>query len=140
VAAAPPSAPSCFFDTNVVAAYILGEEELGEIAGRLLHSCRQRGASIITLHEIAHLLLRRGLDSILNAAIALLEQGLRLHSLNRTSALLAAQLRRHYRLPQVGALILATAVDEGHTAFYSFDSDFKPLDGAEIENKVTTTH
>ncbi|AEM39005.1 hypothetical protein Pyrfu_1140 [Pyrolobus fumarii 1A] len=57
----PRGSSRCFYDTNVVAAYILGEEGRVEIAERVLRSCAARGISVITLHELAYIALKRGL-------------------------------------------------------------------------------
>jgi len=116
----------------VVAAYILGEEEREETAAEALHSCTVRGASIITLHELAHILLRRSLGTRLEDVLALLERAFTLHGVTREVAVTAARLRLSHRLPEVDALILATAVEEGYDVFYSFDNDFAELDGQEI--------
>lgn len=123
---------SCFYDTNVIAAYILNEEGRVEAAAQVLHNCSLRGASMITLHELVYLLSRRGLGDSLEDAVALVERGLRLHVLGREAAITAAQLRLRYRLPEVDSLILATAVTEGYSVFYSFDRDFAELSGKTI--------
>lgn len=123
---------NCFYDTNVIAAYILNEEGRNEAAARVLHSCSLRGASMITLHELVYLLSRRGLSDNLEDAVALVERGVRLHTIDREAAITAARLRLEHRLPEVDALILAIAVTEGYSVFYSFDRDFAELSGKTI--------
>jgi len=76
----------------VEVAYILREEGREEAAREALHSCRVRGASTITLHEVAYLLLRRCLEAHLKDTMALLERALRLHGVDRRVAVTAARL------------------------------------------------
>ena len=128
----PRGGSRCFYDTNVVAAYILGEEERVEIAERVLRGCTARGISVITLHELAHIALKRGLEARLGEAITLLERAFKIHELTRDASLKAARIRLEYGIPEVDSLILATAVEAEYNTFYTFDADFSRLHGEVI--------
>ncbi len=120
---------SCFYDTNVLAAYMLAEEGRLGRAEEAIRSCSERGVSVVTLHELAYIAFKRGLGEKLEEALLLVESVFRVHGLSRDAAILAARLRVEHRLPEVDALIAATAVAEGYSVFYTFDSDFERLDG-----------
>ena len=120
---------ACFYDTNVIAAYMLSEEERAEKAEEALRACMERGLSVITIHELVYLATRKGLGGKLGEALMLIKSVFRIHGLGEKEALRAAGIRAEYRLPEVDSLILATAVENGYQVFYTFDSDFRKLNG-----------
>ncbi len=128
----------CFYDTNVLAAYMLAEEGRLEKAEEAIRSCGERGVSVLTLHELAYIALRRGLGEKLGEALLLVEGVFRVHGLSRDAALLAARLRVEHSLPEVDALIMATAVVEGYEVFYTFDSDFEKLNGKVLSGTMVS--
>ncbi len=125
--------PRCFYDTNVLAAYMLAEEDRLEKAEKAIRSCGERGVSILAIHELAYIVLRRRLEEKLGEALLLVERVFRVHELSREAALLAARLRVEHGLPEVDALVVATAVVEGYEVFYTFDRDFEKLNDVVLD-------
>ncbi|WP_341871675.1 PIN domain-containing protein [Pyrolobus fumarii] len=62
----------------------------------------------------------------------LLERVFKIHELARGAALTAARIRLERGVPEVDSLILATAVEAGYDTFYTFDVDFRRLNGETI--------
>ncbi|AEM39006.1 hypothetical protein Pyrfu_1141 [Pyrolobus fumarii 1A] len=56
----------------------------------------------------------------------------KIHELARGAALTAARIRLERGVPEVDSLILATAVEAGYDTFYTFDVDFRRLNGETI--------
>jgi len=125
---------SAFFDTNVVAAYVFEESNRLEIAYKVIKSFAVRGISIVSIHELYNIALRLGVASRFSEAKRLIEKAFRVHPLSQEICLKAAELRHSYKLPEVDALILATAILNNYTKFYTFDDDFRPLHGTTIQN------
>ncbi len=123
---------ACFYDTNVIAAYMLSEEERVETAEEVLEACSERGLSVITIHELVYLAIRRGLGDRLSEALMLVQSAFKIHGLGEREAIRAAGIRAEHRLPEVDSLILATAVENGYQVFYTFDSDFERLNGLRV--------
>ncbi|MCD6195860.1 MAG: type II toxin-antitoxin system VapC family toxin, partial [Staphylothermus sp.] len=48
----------------------------------------------------------------------------------------ASHIRRNYKLPEIDALILASAVHEKYKHFYTFDKDFEKLDNNRIMETI----
>ena len=122
-----------FLDTNIVAAYLFEEKNRFDIAYRVIKSSTARGISIITIHELYNLALRLGVADRFNEAKRLIEKAFKVHPLSQEACLKATELRHRYRLPEVDALILATAIANGYTKFYTFDKDFQSLHSTVIE-------
>ena len=123
---------SCFYDTNVLAAFMLGEKGRFGVARRVLRACSTRGISIISIHELYVVAARRGVAGRFAEAKQLIEKAFRVHGLGQEVAVRAGEIRVEHGLPEVDSLILATAVENGYRVFYSFDADFEKLNGETV--------
>ncbi len=128
-----PRQDSIFLDTNVVAAYLLREKGRLELARKAILSGAKRGISIITVHELYTIALRLNVAEKFMEAKQLIEKAFTIHPLTQEACMKASHLRVAYGLPEVDALILATAVVNGYAKFFTFDTDFKKLDGVKVE-------
>jgi len=123
---------SCFYDTDVVAAFMLGEEGRFDVAKRVLRRCSIRGVSVLSIHELLVVAERRGVGDRFAEAKQLVERAFRVHGVSQEVAIRAAMLRLEHSLPEIDAIILASAVVNGYEEFYSFDTDFQELNGRVI--------
>ncbi len=121
------------YDSNVIAAYLFEEEGRHKGACRVLSRHHSRAISVISIHEIHTLSLRNGVEE---RFLKIKENLIRLFDvleLTQGICLRASRLRMEFGIPEVDSLILATAVEERFRNFYTFDRDFKDLDGERIE-------
>ena len=125
---------SCFYDTNVLAAFMLSEEGRLEAARMVLRKCSVRGISILSIHELLVVAERRSAGNRFAEAKQLVEKAFGVHGVSQEVAIRAAMLRLEHGLPEVDAIILASAVVNGYKEFYSFDADFQRLNGRVIDS------
>ncbi len=124
-----------FYDTNVLAAYLFKEENRFEAAKEALTRKGARGISVITVHEIHHLSLKFGVEKRFAEIKGTLDSLFRVIPLDQRACLRASEFRK-LGLPEVDALIFATAVTNGFNEFYTFDGDFEDLDGRRMSETV----
>ncbi len=125
---------SVFLDTNVLAAYIFRERNRFETARRSVKCSTVRGISIITIHELYTLAMRLGTGDRFPEAKRLIEKAFNIHPLSQEVCIKAAELRHTYRLPEVDAVILATAIVNRYSEFHTFDRDFQHINGMKLES------
>ncbi len=124
------------YDSNVIAAYLFREEGRYEQASWVLNKHRSRAISIISIHEIHTLSLRNGVE---DRFLRIKEDLVRLFGvleLTQGICLRASRLRMKFSIPEVDSLILATALEEGLRNFYTFDRDFKDLNGKRVDGTL----
>ncbi len=121
------------YDSNVIAAYLFEEEGRHKGARRVLSRHHSRAISVISIHEIHTLSLRNGVEERFLRIKEDLNRLFDVLELTQGICLRASRLRMEFGIPEVDSLILATAVEERFRNFYTFDRDFKDLDGERIE-------
>ncbi len=124
---------SVFLDTNVLATYIFKERGRFEIARRSVKRSTIRGISVITIHELYLIAKKLNVADRFFEAKELIEKAFRVHPLSQEVCIKAAELRYSYKLPEVDALILATAIVNKYSEFHTFDNDFQHLEGSVLE-------
>ena len=124
---------SCFYDTNVLAAFMLRERGRFETARRVLRACSVRGVSVLSIHELYVVAARRGVAERFTEAKQLIERAFKLHGITQEVSIKAGEIRLRYGIPEVDSIILATAVESGYSVFYTFDADFQKLNGETVE-------
>ena len=127
-----------FYDTNVLIAYLFREEGRFRVAESVLRKHHLRAISVISMHEIHMYSVRYGVEDRFTKVKELMHKLLKIIPLNQDICLKATHIRRKHSLPEVDALILATAVHEKYPHFYTFDKDFEKLNNKKIEE--TTVH
>ncbi|MCD6095346.1 MAG: PIN domain-containing protein [Thermoprotei archaeon] len=125
-----------FYDTNILIAFLFREEERFNVAKRVLESHVVRAMSIISLHEIHLYSIRFDVEAKFFKIKKSLLKLFTIVPLNQEVCIKASALRISYRLPEVDSLIFATAVCNGYSHFYTFDRDFRELNGKRIERTV----
>ena len=125
-----------FYDTNVLVAYLFGEEGRFETAQRVLREHALKAISVIAVHEIHMYSVKFNVEDKFIKAKELLHKLFKIVPLNQDICLKASYIRREYRLPEVDSLILASAVHERYKHFYTFDGDFEELNGKAVEETM----
>lgn len=127
-----------FYDTNILIAYLFKEERRFNIARHVLRKHSLKAVSIISIHEIHMYSIKFNVeDKFINIKESL-HKLFKITSLNQNICIKASHIRKKHKLPEIDALILATAVNEKYPYFYTFDKDFEKLNGKRIEK--TTIH
>lgn len=127
-----------FYDSNVLIAYLFREEGRFETTKRILREHLSKAISIISIHEIHMYSIKFGVEDGFIKIKESLHNLFKIISLNQDICIKASHIRWKYKLPEIDALILATAVYGKYTHFYTFDEDFKELNDKRIEE--TTVH
>jgi len=127
-----------FYDTNVLMAYLFREEGRFKAAESALRKHHLKAISVISMHEIHMYSVRYGVEDRFIKVKELMHKLFKILPLNQDICLKATHIRRKHGLPEVDALILATAVHEKYPHFYTFDKDFEKLNNKKIEE--TTIH
>ena len=127
-----------FYDTNVLIAYLFREEGRFRVAEGVLRKHHLKAMSVISIHEIHVYSVRYGVEDRFAKIKELIHKLFKIIPLNQDICLKATHIRRKYNLPEIDALILATAVHEKYPHFYTFDKDFEKLNNKKI--KETTVH
>ncbi len=125
-----------FYDTNVLIAYLFREENRFETAREVLKKHCLKALSVISIHEIHMYSIRFGVEDRFIEIKDLLDNIFKIVPLNQEICLKASCIRYNYGLPEVDALILASAVYGRYGHFYTFDKDFEELDGTQIEETM----
>ena len=122
-----------FYDSNVLIAYLFGEEKRFEVAWRVLEKHKFRATSIIAIHEIHMYSLKYNTEKKFLEIREMLDRLFKIMPLTQEACIKASYLRMKYELPEVDSLILATALETKCKYFYTFDKDFEQLDKRTIE-------
>ncbi len=126
-----------FYDTNILIAYLFKEENRFETAGEVLKKHALKALSIISMHEIHMCSIKFGVEDKFIEIKKLLHSLFKIVPLHQDTCLKASYIRGDYKLPEVDALVLASAVHEKYKHFYTFDKDFEKLDNRVIgETKI----
>ncbi|MCE4599245.1 MAG: PIN domain-containing protein [Desulfurococcales archaeon] len=125
-----------FYDTNVLIAYLFRERGRAEIARRVLREYIVKAMSIISIHEIHVYSIRYNVEDRFIEIKELLHKLFKVEPITQDVCMKASHIRIKYGLPEVDALILATAINGGYKHFFTFDRDFKKLDNDTIENTI----
>lgn len=125
-----------FYDTNVLIAFLFREEDKFEIAREALKKRATRAISIISIHEIHVYCLKFGVEDRFTRLKEMLYRLFKIVPLKQDACIKASYMRKVHELPEIDALILATAVCRGYGHFYTFDRDFKKLNGNRLEATV----
>ncbi len=125
-----------FYDSNILIAYLFGEEGRFDVARQVLKKHSLKAISIISMHEIHMYSIRFGVEERFIGVKKALHKLFKVVPLTQGICINASHLRRTYGLPEVDALILATAVTEGYPHFYTFDRDFEGLDDKKVEGTL----
>ena len=88
------------------------------------------------MHEIHLYSIKYGVENKFVKIKDLVHRVFKIISLNQGICVKASYLRRDYKLPEVDALILASAIYTGYKHFYTFDKDFENLDNIRIEKTI----
>lgn len=120
-----------FYDTNVLLAYLFREENRFETARRVLKRHALKAISIISIHEIHMYSIKFNVEDKFIDVKELLHSLFKITPLHQDICIKASHIRRKYGIPEVDALILASAVYERYKHFYTFDKDF-----VELDNKI----
>gem|GEM_PF-3718813 len=106
-----------FYDSNVLIAYLFQEEGRFNTAAHVLKKHSTKAMSVISMHEIHMYSMRFGVERKFINVKKSLHKLFKVIPLTQDACLKASRLRRTYGLPEVDALILATAVAGGtHTS------------------------
>jgi len=130
------SVVEAFYDSNVLIAYLFGEEERFEVARKILEKHKSRATSIMAIHEIHVYSLKYGAEKKFLEIKEALNRIFKVMPLTQEVCIRASYLRMEYGLPEVDSLILATAVEAKCKDFYTFDKDFERLDERTIEETI----
>jgi len=122
-----------FYDTNVLIAYLFKEERRFNIAKQVLRKHTLKAVSIISIHEIHMYSIKFNVEDKFINIKEPLHKLFKITPLNQNICIKASHIRRKYKLPEIDALILATAVYEKYPYFYTFDKDFEKLNDIKIE-------
>ena len=82
--------------------------------------------------------VRYGVEDRFTKVKELMHRLFKIIPINQDVCVKASYVRRGHKLPEIDALILATAVHEKYPHFYTFDKDFEKLNNKKIEE--TTIH
>ncbi len=123
-----------FYDTNVLIAYLFEEKNRVNVAEKVIMKHLVKSISIISIHEIHLHSIRYGVEDRFKLVKQYIEKLFKIESLDQETCLEASRLRKEYGLPEIDSLILATAITNNYTYFYSFDKDFEKLDNKKIRN------
>lgn len=121
-----------FYDTNVLIAYLFREKNRFETAKRVLKKHALKALSIISIHEIHMYSIKFGVENKFMEIKEPLHSLFKIIPLSQDICIKASHIRRNYKLPEIDALILASAVHERYKHFYTFDKDFEKLDNNRI--------
>ena len=127
-----------FYDTNILLAYLFREENRFEDAEELIKKHLSKAISIISIHEIHMYSIKFNVEDKFIKVKDLLHSLFKIIFLNQSICIKASYIRRDYKLPEIDSLILATAIENKYTNFYTFDKDFEKLNKKRIEE--TTIH
>ena len=127
-----------FYDTNVLLAYLFREEGRFRATESALRKHHLRAISVISIHEIHMYSVRYGVEDRFTKVKELMHRLFKIIPINQDVCVKASYVRRGHKLPEIDALILATAVHEKYPHFYTFDKDFEKLNNKKIEE--TTIH
>lgn len=124
-----------FLDSNVLVAYLFVEEERFKTARDILakHRKDEPAASILTVHEAHYFAIKFGVEEKFLENVGKLKVALKIEPLNQETCFKASYLRFKRSLPEVDALILASAIVNDYDRFYTFDQDFKNLHRKSVE-------
>lgn len=125
-----------FYDTNVLIAYLFKERDRVEVARRVLREYTVKAISIISMHEIHVYSIRHNVENRFIEIKSLLHKLFKVEPITQDTCMKASHIRIKYGLPEVDALILATAVNEGYKHFFTFDRDFEKLNDKTVENTI----
>jgi len=125
-----------FYDTNVLVAFLFREEGGFETASKALKKHAARAISVISIHEIHAYCLKFSVEDRFTKLKNMLHKLFKITPLDQNACIKASHIRKTHKLPEVDALILATAVHGGFNHFYTFDRDYAELDGSKLEATV----
>ena len=125
-----------FYDTNVLIAYLFREENRFETAKRVLKKHALKALSIISIHEIHMYSIKFGVENRFMEIKEPLHSLFKIIPLSQDICIKASHIRRNYKLPEIDALILASAIHEKYKHFYTFDKDFEKLDNNRIMETI----
>jgi len=125
-----------FYDTNVLIAYLFREENRFETAKRVLKKHALKALSIISIHEIHMYSIKFGVENRFMEIKEPLHSLFKIIPLSQDICIKASHIRRNYKLPEIDALILASAVYEKYKHFYTFDKDFEKLNNNRIMETI----
>lgn len=77
--------------------------------------------------------IRYGVESKFIEVKRMLEELFNIIDLSQDACIIASRLRYSFNLPEVDSLVLASAIASKYDVFYTFDGDFKVLNGRVIE-------
>jgi len=125
-----------FYDTNVLIAYLFREACRFEVAEKLLKKHASKAISIISIHEIHMYSIKFNVESKFIKIKKLLQDLFKIIPLTQEICIKASHIRRDHNIPEVDALILASAVHSAYNHFYTFDKDFEKLDNKRIGRTI----
>ena len=125
-----------FYDSNILIAYLFREEGRFETAREVLKKHLSKAISIISIHEIHMYSIKFNVEDKFIKIKESLHNLFKIIPLNQDICVETSHIRRRYRLPEIDALILATAIHEKYTHFYTFDKDFEELNKIRIKETM----
>ncbi len=125
-----------FYDTNILIAYLFREENRFETARKALKKHASKAISIISIHEIHMYSVKFNVEDKFVKIKKPLHSLFKIIPINQDICVKASYVRKDHKLPEIDALILATAVHEKYRHFYTFDKDFEKLNGKRIEETI----
>lgn len=123
-----------FYDSNILIAYLFAEEDRFDIAKEALAKHQERYTSIISIHELGYYSTKMNVEERFFRIKPKIYQLVKPLSLDQEVCLRAIQLRSTYKLPEIDALIAATAIHHNINYFYTFDEDFRNIQNKKIQN------
>jgi len=126
------------YDSNILIAYLFKEKDRFETAKNILKKHLSKAISIISIHEIHMYSVKFNVEDKFTKIKNSLYNLFKVIPLNQDICIKASHIRKTHKLPAIDALILATAIQEKYTHFYTFDKDFEKLNNKRIQE--TTIH
>ncbi len=123
-----------FYDSSILIAYLFAEEDRFHEAKKVLAKHKDRYISIISIHELGYYSRKMNVEERFLKLKPKIYQLTKTISLSQEVCIKAVQLRSIYKLPEIDALIAATAIHHNMDYFYTFDEDFTDMKGRIIQN------
>ena len=122
------------YDSNILIAYLFAEKERFDKAKKVLRKYSNRFISMLSIHEISYYSKKMSIEERFIDIKPKLNQLVKPLAIDQEVCLQASHLRVAYGLPEIDALIAATAVRYDMNYFYTFDEDFGQLHNKKIQN------
>ncbi|PUA32933.1 MAG: hypothetical protein B9J98_03340 [Candidatus Terraquivivens tikiterensis] len=131
-----PLRDSALYDSNVLIAYLFREEERFHKAKGALAKHSNRYMSMISIHEIEYYSRKIGVETKFMEIKPKLYKLVRPLQVDQEVCSYAISLRDLEKLPEMDALIAATAIRYGINYLYTFDEDFARLHNRSVQGTV----